>query len=505
MRCDENRRSSIGETSPLPHVSSRFDSFVSWILVGALMFSTALIIRNILDIAFWRDDDLIYAKPTLMEMRVRGEGRWLNYLLYPFIRNLNGFFAWGFSFVCTFFFFAKVARLYVVGRLLIFALALMCLQYPGFYAQSLWPVFCVPGAFVLAIAATCAKRIPIALFFLLFGCLLIGSNTQLYFFLPLLFLDQNFLSLHAPWKKTAEIIAIWIFGLIAGYGFASFMNLFLVGEWGIHLASWRESNLIVDFVSAKANAATRWDHLGDHLSAIFPDDQWILLLPAALWFLWTQARDGRLRWLSAASTVLIFLASAIYAVTLYNGIWINYRTTNALFLGVIFLFLLPSMQQRGQALYCLAIFTLVVAPMSWQSYDETRWFSRVSGIMADDLKESELPKTARIIVDAKDLDAYYRGVEARSALAPPLFMERLDKWFRWRGCASSLGFTEVIWCRTESGEWPRSKAELCEERLATFEAGTHPIDPYKRIAVLQSSTEEAVIRMLPPPNETLEE
>ena len=505
MRWDENRRSSIREMSPLPHASSRFDSIVSWILTGTLVLSTAMILHNIFGIAFWRDDDLIYASPKLMEIRVRGEGRWLNYLLYPFIRDLNGLFAWGISFVCTFFFFVKVARLYVAGRLMVFALALMCFQYPGFYAQSLWPAFCVPGAFILAIAATCANRIPITLFFLLFGCLLIGSNTQLYFFLPVLFLDQNFLSLHEPWKKAAELVGIWIVGLIAGYGFASWMNFFLVGEWGIRLESWRESNPIVDFVSAQANAITRLEHLKDHLSAIFPGDQWILLFPAALWFIWTQARDGRLRWLSAASTVLIFVASAIYAVTLYNGIWINYRTTNALFLGVLFLFLLPSVQQRAQTLYCLAIFALVVTPMSWQSYDETRWFSRVSSIMADDLKEAELPKTARIIVDAKDLDAYYRGVEARSALMPPLFMERMDKWFRWRGCASSLGFTEVIWCRTESGEWPRSKAGLCDERLAPFETTAHPIDRNRKIAVLQSSTEETVIRMLPPPNETLEE
>ena len=486
-------------TAKVPDGWARWDAAARWALLGALVLSTALIAQNIAQAAFWRDDDLQYAIPKLMDMRVRDEGRWLNYLLYPLIRHFNGLWAWWIGFLCTFFFFFRVSRPYVSDGRLAFAVALMGLQYPGFYAQSLWPVFCLPGAMVLAFAAAWGHRLPLPLFFAVFGCLLLGSNTQLYFFLPLLFLGPGSLSVNAPWKKSAQGVALWILGFVIGFGFASGMNILLVGQWGIQLASWRAINPIVDLVSALENGATRLEHAQLHLEALLAGDRWIWLLPATLWMVGFQVRVGRGRWLLAASCVLVLMASAIYGVTLYHGIWIDYRTTHALFLGGLFLFLLPSVGHRAQSFYCWAVFALFVAPMSWQSEAETRWFARVSGVMAEDLKQLDLPETARLIVDAQDLDAYSQGVETRAGLAPPLFMQRLDGWFRWRGCASSLGFTEVIWCRTKPGEWSDSEPALCEEKLSPYEAAVRSLSPGAKIDVLEVSEQEAVIRMRPLP------
>ena len=117
-------------TAKVPDGWARWDAAARWALLGALVLSTALIAQNIAQAAFWRDDDLQYAIPKLMDMRVRDEGRWLNYLLYPLIRHFNGLWAWWIGFLCTFFFFFRVSRPYVSDGRLAFAVALMGLQYP---------------------------------------------------------------------------------------------------------------------------------------------------------------------------------------------------------------------------------------------------------------------------------------------------------------------------------------------------------------------------------------
>ena len=84
-------------------------------------------------------------------------------------------------------------------------------------------------------------------------------------------------------------------------------------------------------------------------------------------------------------------------------------------------------------------------------------------------------------------------------------MQRLDGWFRWRGGVSSLGFTEVIWCRTKPGEWSDSEPPLCEEKLFPYEAAVRSITPGAKIDVLEVSEQEAVIRMRPLPERTLQQ
>jgi hypothetical protein len=75
-------------------ISRAFRRNALLILTLCSLIGLAIVIRRAPSIEFWRHDPFAYLSEQGIELRVQAEGRWLNFLTYPFIRKTSAWHWW---------------------------------------------------------------------------------------------------------------------------------------------------------------------------------------------------------------------------------------------------------------------------------------------------------------------------------------------------------------------------------------------------------------------------
>jgi hypothetical protein len=473
-----------------------------WVADGILLLVclaatvlTAATIYQVSKIYFWSHDDLIYV-PNLNN-KLRSEGRWLNNVFFPLIHPLPGIVCWLIGFSSVFYFFFALSREYTRNVAVAWLIAVLSLQYPGFYALWLWPGGMAPAAIVLAMAPALSRRLPMAVFMPLFGILLFATYPTFYFLLPLLFLRRGDPPIVASWAKSAFLACLWASGFLLGYLVAATLNIFLVGEFGIRLAAWREPNFVTDFASFFENIASRLAYIVKFFADAFPNpylDAAIILLFAFSLYCMLAERPRREAVLSIIFCTLIILAQ--YAMTVPSGIVIENRSLHQVFAGVVFLIVSVSIH-RWQNLVVIGSFSLIGLAMWAEGYDAMAWYSEKTQIIYRDLAEAAPGPPAgyaRLLVDSRGFPEYWANVErsSRNSRMSP-FLESPASPSRWVRAATEMGFLDAVMCPTLVGD---PLTPLCTNVLAQF-ASDQCLNRQPRICVLGETGGTLVIRLTP--------
>ena len=78
--------------------SKRNGNIIFGILVIFALFLFLRLYSEILDIQVWRHDELLMLNNY--ESQMKGEGRWVNYILFPFLKTINPLHAIVISLLC---------------------------------------------------------------------------------------------------------------------------------------------------------------------------------------------------------------------------------------------------------------------------------------------------------------------------------------------------------------------------------------------------------------------
>lgn len=263
------------------------------------------------------------AMPNLLnyEWKLRGEGRWLNYLLFPFLKSLNHQVIWLLSFGLFSYFSYCIARNLSFSRKSSFLFALTILFIPQVHLLADWPLTVFPMYVIAAAAAYTHKKLPVPLFFVIYGVLFCGSLPNLYFALPLLFIGRDSNTL-------LRVIVCWILGYIVGFAVSQLMTFLLCGSF-IKLAQWRNPNYVTDWQSLLDNICRAYSTFSRNVKEI----GWLIIafvILALPFYVKAMLRN----WRHSSLVLLICLAVALSAhvQSIPAGINISVRSLYALYM-----------------------------------------------------------------------------------------------------------------------------------------------------------------------------
>lgn len=137
--------------------SKKYDlDIFSCFILAVLLWLSCLNLKEILHVQVWQHDALYYLSSYLVKLK--GEGRWINYFLFPF---LKAFPAHGSATLCVVLFggFAYIAANTILPwkRALLFTLLL--LQSSPVYALIHWPATPLPAQFFCSSAPACRENV----------------------------------------------------------------------------------------------------------------------------------------------------------------------------------------------------------------------------------------------------------------------------------------------------------------------------------------------------------
>lgn len=174
------------------HIPKNTTRYLYWLVFAYVLACVLHIFYTQLTTFGVEHDDLAHMNTYLQ--KIKEEGRWINYLLTdgtgytwiykikaPYVRFLS------FSFFAYFLYQIFSQLMHSVSDRWLFTL--LGLSIPGFVEMNNWALTSFSSFFVLALATLLAKRLPLFVYFIIFGILFNGCLSQFYFFLPLLYLD----------------------------------------------------------------------------------------------------------------------------------------------------------------------------------------------------------------------------------------------------------------------------------------------------------------------------
>ena len=430
-------------------------SFSGLIVTTAILVSaicTAAIIVDLYQIHIFRHDSVYYIGHYLHKLK--GEGRWINYLLFPYLKLIPGQAAVYLN-ILLFFSFCNIF-IYKWTKDIVYSLllSLLFIQIYPLYSEILWPATILPAFITLFFASLVVQRLPCLIFYSLFGLLFLGTLSSLYYLLPLLHLYL----LNAPDIQTNiktllfKIIPAWAFGFIFGYLVASAMIYILSGQHGMIIDEWRNPHYIKNIHDLIHNTHISLSSLATHTSEIL-SGYW---RPVALITALLVGLSGKYR---HQHIPMILLSTAIvashYVITLPVGIAIMERTVIANWVGVLAIALLIPSVEKWQQLLVLPIIALLTASFYYHNHRSLQWYSVITNRYYDDLLIAS-PRPPHhysgLILQGSDNNI----VRTTQILGSKLHLrkgaqEGLDNGFRWKPVAYEAGFRNVRFCDHEQG------------------------------------------------------
>lgn len=293
---------------------------ISFVFCLCCIALTALLVCNefgmFLSCPIQANDEICYEQAYFYKLVT--EGRWIVYLLSPSLIHVSGALAVLMNLACLFFFSLVVFRNLLPRHVAVLA-ALCALLFPPVHSLNNWALTLLPSYIVLAAAALCYRRMPMAVFFCLFGCLFNGGVSHFYFLLPLLFLKEK--------EGFIKLLVLWCGGFVCGFVCAEVMTKLLSHSF-IQLAEWREPHYIRSLSDAVANAQ-RLMHSAERLLPFLGKLIPLFMLTALVSMVVSAVRRGAGE--MKKGILLVLIAASVFAQAFPAGLHVYLRTQLCVF------------------------------------------------------------------------------------------------------------------------------------------------------------------------------
>jgi len=430
------------------------------IIILILGFFTVSIFYDIFQIHIYRHDSLYCMTQDNYLQKVSSEGRWLNYLLFPFLKSIYGGF-WSVFVLISFSYFIFVASYrWTSNKLYSIIIALLFLQIPSFFDLITWPATTAPAFFILLLSVYVANRLPVYIFYSLFGILFFATMSNYYYLLPLLHLGILSKGNMKEQSKTffLKILPAWAIGFVVGYAFTQLVVYIWFGHL-IEIASWRNPHYIHSIPDLTHNFQLSFHEFQWHIKDIFSN--YFLLVFGILSFIISFL--GRKKETILYSTA-IFIAIIIvhYIVVMPMGIAIAPRTIVATWVGVFaILFFIPSINP-WKILILSPIIVLFAYNLYIRNHHNLEWYATVTNTDYKMLKKvsANYPKTCKGVIVLSDNSEMHKKNQLISKyynLTRDKYIEELGASFRWSPIAKEVGFKIVGNCSHSN------MSSLCKE------------------------------------------
>jgi hypothetical protein len=338
--------------------------------------------------------------------------------------------------------------------------ALLFMQSVPLYLVGTWPETVFPAYVVLALAALTHRRLPLPVFYVLFGVVSLSTVSQYYYLLPLLHLGRIAKEgKHALWTLLG-VLVWWAVGFVVGFAVVLCLKYLIFGAAWLDIGVWRYPRYVTSPADLYANVLSRWYIFSEHhLGAVFQNSGVVGLMVLALV---VRFRTSAWPFLAAALIISLSVMAAHYAITIPIGIRIEMRTIIATFAGVLaFVFLSQRMDSARRMV--LALCALGVFLQYWVINNRNvYWFRTVTTTYYNELlRASPLPPPLYqgLIIEglgARALeDALRQAKRLRPQYSEPLsvliFGEMSGDW-RWGAAAKEAGFRHVVFCASDTDQ-----------------------------------------------------
>jgi hypothetical protein len=433
----------------------------------------------------WRHDSLYYLQSYQVKMQT--EGRWLNFFLFNALRQIDPLASALLHALALGWFSGFCAAKLTGDRLYSVLLALLAATSVPLYIQLLWPVSTLPSFLILASTPLLYRRMSPILFFGLYGVLLFATFSNLYFLLPLLYMAQ-LVSAAGNAREQRRILVFdtvlpWIGGYVFGFLIATLVVGVISGQWGIQIADWRGGLPATDLKSLITNILIAWSYLRDHLAFHIQYTGWPINLAVVCLFL----QSLRSRKPDARLILPALVALSLYASIVPYSVNLSYRTSSALGLGLIFLFLAPSKISGLERLVYGIVVLLLISINAGAAKRDLRWFRQSTDFYRSELQEVTAGKLATykgilLLSGRPELQAVEHSINREFGLNPGPGIKTLGVPARWRAVVSDLGAKSIRVCGNEKhmaacenlslpadGQWLRSNSGLYD--MLEYESG----------------------------------
>ncbi len=428
--------------------------YTSYVYILFLIFSVYLLALNLNDIFHthvYRQDALYYiqAKNYLSD-KVFPEGRWINYLFFYLVSNVNGKILSLFvlSFLGFFMFF--VSHKWTKNTYYSIILSLLFLQIVPLYYFLQWPATITPAFIVLLVSIYFYKRIKnVFLFFSVLGILFFGTMSNYYYLLPLLFLEY-FLSHN--WKQNLKfaflkLLPAWIVGFIVGYIITQLIVYANFGHF-MKIASWRTPHYIHSIDDLKHNLTYSTHYLIVYLKSIFSNFSIIVLsLIAIIISVFKRRKDL----IFVPLFIFMLIALAHFVVIIPIGIYIAPRTVIPMWIAIFaILFFVPNIK-RWQIYVLVPIIIFFSYNMHIKNSKNLKWYSTVTNVYFDkliDVLPTDISKYKRLVIYANDSDISKNTKKISDSynLKKDLNMGPFSNVLAWSAIGKEAKFKHVDMC-----------------------------------------------------------
>lgn len=414
------------------------------------------IAREAFSVGYWSHDDFPY-RESYSESALKTTGRWFHYLAYPLLRELPQKASWLFCVISYFTFFYFTFRRILKSHLQSFLLAGVALSSVTFYCQLLWPVGLITNAIILLFTIPLSKRLPMPVFFYLFGILFFFCLPHSIYLLPLLYLDQfKDKNTKESFIFLGKLLFFWFTSLIAGFFIASFLVYLEFGHW-IYMAAWRKPHPATDLHSLVTNMRINLSSINHHIGTLVSDYQLIIVLFFCFSLLaFFYSRNKLSNWIQMSIFIIIGFNIAIihYLLVLQSGIGIALRSIHSLYLGILVICL--SLINVIPRTVVIAFLVLTLGfPAYIKSYQVMRDYHLVTKKFDALINIPEsLPKNTLIQVDISNSQQLFKKFCKKTLSYKNYFIiSNLD--LNLRSALARRSFREFVFCSTE--------AKACED------------------------------------------
>ena len=407
------------------------------------------LLADLYQIYIYRHDAAYYLGEAGFFHKLQLEGRWINYFLYPVFSKIPGWLAVTLNIASLFSFIFIVSNRWVKNSHYALLISLLCIQVTPLMSQILWPASIMPGFLILAMSAIMSSRMPIYVFYSVFGVLLFGTLSYLYYLLPLVHLS---LLNHALFKDNLRklfftVVPAWAVGFVSGYLFAIFIVFLLSGNIGLKIAEWRKPNYVNSFQDLITNVANSYKYLIEFTSELF-SGLWrkVLLSLAILVALFGKNISQYIPLVILSLGIIL----SHFIVIIPVGIIVSFRSVAPLWLGfLVLMFFYPSIS-RLQYNLSLPIIMFMAVSLYSVNHKTLEWYSTITNTYHEELLRS-LPlspgiyKGVAFMSTDDEVKKMTKELENRLNVKRGL-MENIGADFRWAPVANEAGFRSVLLC-----------------------------------------------------------
>ena len=421
--------------------------YLSILLV--VTFLAISIFNDILQIHIYRHDSIYYMAHSHYSGKVSSEGRWLNYVLFPFTTAIPGNF-WAIFILCSFACFIFVSAYeWTSNTFYSLLLALLFLQIPSFPDLITWPATAAPAFFVLLLSIYGATRLPVFIFYAVFGIMFFATMSNYYYLLPLLHLGMLSKGTTKEITETffLKLLPAWAIGFIAGYAFTHLVVYVWFGHF-IKLASWRKPHYIHSFSDLVHNIWLSFHALQQHIKNIFSTDLLMVASIAGLVISFLRRKNGRILY----PTILFIAITVIHYITVIPvGIVISPRTLVATWVGVLtILFFVPSIEP-WKVFLLIPVILLFTYNLYLRNHHNLQWYGTIMNTHYNMLikispKPPAMYEGVVLFADDGEVHAKNQSILKYYNLTPDGYIEGLSSFYRWAPIAKEAGFKSVNNC-----------------------------------------------------------